>query len=365
VDASGYAQGALDAHLAISDRYVDIFESRPGLSLALAPFLELVGPAALPLFAIAGSTLAAVRVAWLCGPLVGRAMSNTAVTVLTASASFWFVALPSGMWASRLLYEGAAYTLATLVITLTFISTTSSHTYSSVASAAVGPIACVGMSVKSSVMIPTALILVAALIVTFVARKLNIQVRKRVGTACAGLVTALAIWQFIVAWRGWPGLSETLQDKFTRHFKRADVDKPIKRWWELLGESTVEVLQGLRYYPALVVLVVLARGYLAQRVGLSSIYAFVYLGIAAANFAIHPSLSEVSRLTAPIWIPTAIALAVITVDLGRILYQAFGRTRLQPTVTPWRPDSNSGPAQSRFKCLRGPCPTGPLVALAP
>jgi hypothetical protein len=110
---------------------------------------------------------------------------------------------------------------------------------------------------------------------------------------------------------GWPGISVSLQDTFTKHFIRPDVSNPVSRLVQLDTHYW-------GYYPvseptALLVLV----GLIAIGVALvrrNAVYGIFVIAVAATGLAAvvaHPIASQADRLMSPVWVLLALGLPLL------------------------------------------------------
>jgi hypothetical protein len=130
------------------------------------------------------------------------------------------------------------------------------------------------------------------------------------------LLAAVAVGSFVVSelastLLGWPGISVSLQDTFTKHFIRPDVSNPVSRLVQL-------DVHYWGYYPvseptALLLLV----GLIAIGVALvrrSAVYGIFLIAVAATGLAAvvaHPIASQADRLMSPVWVLLALGLPLL------------------------------------------------------
>ncbi|MBI2778090.1 MAG: hypothetical protein HYX57_12645 [Chloroflexi bacterium] len=132
----------------------------------------------------------------------------------------------------------------------------------------------------------------------------------------ASVAAAIGVGQLILfALVGAPGLNETLQDYFTRHFAIPDVENPF---WLLLRRDVSLVprfLISLAMQPIVLVVAALGLGpLLLARSAWATMWLFAGLG-AALTVAIHPVLSEIPRLMAPAWVVVGFGGSLVILPL--------------------------------------------------
>ncbi|WP_157436682.1 hypothetical protein [Actinospica robiniae] len=278
-------------------RYLAIFTSRPGYPLLAAP-----------LAAAFGLRFALWAAALLCTLLA----SVVVLALLRAAGCGWraaaagqalFLLAPTGYWGSRMLSDGPS--LATVLLTL------------------LGAVWMAKGRIRAG-----GIVFAAGLFTGFVVRYSSEQFAVllialgavlclwRVRDGRTGGVKALAIAAgagFVVseaasALLGWPGLSASLQDTFTRHFERPDVSDPLFRllksdlhfWFYFPVYASTDLLTA----AVLVVLAVL----LVRR---HTVYGVLVIATAATGLGavlVHPVASQADRLMAPVWLVLALGL---------------------------------------------------------
>ena len=110
---------------------------------------------------------------------------------------------------------------------------------------------------------------------------------------------------------GWPGLSVSLQDTFTKHFIRPDVSDPLGRLVRL-------DLSFWAYFPVYEsTALLLAVGLIAIGVALlrrDAVFGILSIAIAATGLGAviaHPLESQADRLMSPVWVLLALGLPLL------------------------------------------------------
>lgn len=293
-------------------RYEAIFRSRPGVALAMAPGVWLLGPrwglwATSLLWTLAGALLAfhLLRVAGLASPLaaLGEAL---------------FLALPSGRWAMAPLAEGPTLALAMVALL------GAAHLLAGRGRLGAGLLAAAlaaGLTVKySQFLLLAACLSLAAGVGWLLGRRAGEPTGRLARLAVASGAGALAI-AATARLLGWPGAGESAQDLLTSHFSRPDVVSPAYQvarlnayfwsWW------AVQQLAA-----PLAVASWLVSGWAAWR---ARPLGLALLGAAAAglaNQAGHPVASQGDRLYVLVWPVVALGLPLLVDQLGVVARSA-------------------------------------------
>jgi hypothetical protein len=294
--------------LSLPERYQAIFVSRPGSSALLTPFLSVFGPKALPWLAIGLAALLAVLLSTMVIRWLGLGESSClrqGATAVTTSALS--VALPLGFWSTRVLSEGVSYVLlaTAALLACAVIGRQVSPTMG-------GLLLFVCTLLTCAVKAPYGVVLAVGLTIVLAVLAVNERGYARAGLlgAAAGVASAGAAWTALSLSLRWPGLTETLQEKFTAKFVRPDVPDPFTRLFGLQRETLSEwfIPMSLRLTTLIVVGGLLA--FLAYRVRAQAMPWLVIGVIGPINVVVHPNMSEIPRLQATIWIPLTLAIAL-------------------------------------------------------
>ncbi len=287
-----------------SPRYLAIFTSRPGYPLLAAVF---AGPFGLR----AGLWLAALLCTLAAGALVLILLRSAGAGVLTALAGqAIFLAAPTGYWGSRMLTDGPSLA-ATMLALLGAWQLTRQRlrlgTISLLAGFAFGFL----VRYSSETMVAAALAVGAGFCLWRVPSSRTRGTRWLLGLATGGaLVSQLATTAL-----GWPGIPESMQDTFTKHFIRPDVPNPIVR---LLSLN----LRFWTYYPVLEpTALLLALGLVVVGAALwrrDAVFAALTVVVAATGVGTviaHPVASQADRLMVAVWLLVALGVPLLVADL--------------------------------------------------
>lgn len=280
-----------------SPRYLAIFTSRPGYPLLAAPIAAVFGLrfglwAAALLCTLLASALVLVLLRSVgCPP--GIALAGQAL----------YLAAPTGYWGSRMLTDGPslAATLLTLVGAWWLVR------------GRTGPgLWLFGAGLVTGFLVRYSSEQVLALFVALAGAVCLLRVpgartrRIRLLTLAAG--AGFAACEIASTALGWPGLSASLQDTFTRHFVRPDVSDPVgrlvrldRRFWTdypVSEPTALLLLAGL-----VTVAVLLIR---RERVYGILVAATALTGVAAV--AAHPLATQSDRLMVPAWLLLVLGL---------------------------------------------------------
>ncbi len=306
---SGYArclQTYRDGLTPSSPRYIAIFTSRPGYPLLAAPFAAAFG---LRFGVWSTAVLCTLAAGFLVLALL-RAAGCGAAAALCGQALY--LAAPTGYWGSRMLTDGPS--LATTLLTLLGAWRLTQHRIRSGAAVLAAGFAA-GFVVRYSSEQLVALLLTAGALICL----RWVRPARHRGTALLAAISggALLVSESLSTLLGWPGVSESLQDTFTRHFIRPDVSDPVGRLVKLN-------LRFWGYFPvseptallAAVILIALAVA-LVRR---DPAYGALVTAVAATGIgtvAAHPLASQADRLMVPVWLLLPLGLPRLLPDRGR------------------------------------------------
>ncbi|MFG2023065.1 hypothetical protein [Streptomyces sp. NPDC048825] len=282
-----------------SERFMRIFEARPGYPALLAPFVTVFG-------VTWGIWLSSVFVAAAGGVLVFlvlRALRTPTAVALTGQALYY--ALPVGTTAMRPMTEGLqlALTLAALwgcALALDGRTRTGA--------ALIGGSLLLLFTVKHSQAMFLGLCLVAACAVIAVRRRrLDPALRViAVMASCAALGTVSAAGLL-----NYPSTSESLQDLLAHHFTLPDRADPWPEFWRLELNFWVEWLRRQFLQPLFIAaLAAGAWGVLRQRPAYAAfLIAAAFSGV--VNQAGHPDINIGDRLIVVAWVLPVIGLPLL------------------------------------------------------
>jgi hypothetical protein len=296
-------------------RYLAIFTSRPGYPLLAAPIAAVFGLR----FGLWGAAMLCTLLAGFLVFFLLRAAGSSDRLALAGQALF--LVAPTGYWGSRMLTEGPS--LATVLLAL------------------LGAVWLVQGRIRSGASVLTAGLVAgflvrysseqaAALLITVgAAACLRWAPRKRRGDlqvilAISGVGFVLS--ELASTALGWPGVSESLQDTFTKHFLRPDVSNPVSRLISLdlhfWGNFPVSEPTALLAVAGLIAIAVL----LIRR---DPVYGSLVVAVAATGVAAvvaHPLASQADRLMMPVWL-------LLPLGLPRLLQtRSTGRPDEEPTA---------------------------------
>lgn len=287
-----------------NQRFMAIFEARPGYPLFLVPFVTAFGPTwglwlAGLVVALAGS---------VCVLLTLRVAGASRRAALAGQALY--LALPTGTVAMNPLSDGLSLALGTAVV-LGCVLLLRDRPRTGAALVAGG------LGLMFLVRYSQALLLAAALAGVFLAWSGRLRLKRR-GSApvlrAAGLCGALAAIVYAGAHLlSWPMGQDSAQDLLTHHYQRPDRPDP---WPEFFVQERIFWSAWLRRqatYPVLPVLLALSAWALLKR---RSVVLPVALAAGAAgllNQAGHPNLDQLLgyRLIVFVWLLPALAIPLL------------------------------------------------------
>lgn len=283
-----------------SPRYLAIFTSRPGYPLLAAPFAALFGLRF-------GLWFAAMLCTLLASVLVIMLLRTAGASRAEAlGGQVLFLAAPTGYWGSRMLTDGPSLA-TTLLALLGALWLAKGRTRVGLWALGAGLVA--GFVVRySSEQIAALLLAVAALICLR-----SVPPARGRGMTTVAMVAGggFVVSEIASTLLGWPGLSASLQDTFTKHFIRPDVSDPFGRLVKL-------DLHYWGYYPVseptalllLVGLVAIAVA-LVRRDAMYGIFAIAVATTGLAAAVAHPISSQADRLMSPVWVLPALGLPLL------------------------------------------------------
>ena len=280
-----------------SPRYLAIFTSRPGYPLLAAPIAAVFGLR----FGLWAAALLCTLLAGALVLLLLRSVGCDARIALAGQALY--LAAPTGYWGSRMLTDGPslAATLLTVVGAWWLVQ---HRTRSGLWFLGAGLVAGFLVRYSSEQVVALFLALAAAVCLLRVPGARTRGVKLLAVVSGAGFVVS----EIASTALGWPGLSASLQDTFTKHFIRPDVSDPVGRLVRLdlhfWGYYPVSEPTALLLLAGLVTLAVL----LIRR---ERVYGILVTAVAltgAAAVAAHPIASQSDRLMVPVWLLLVLGL---------------------------------------------------------
>ncbi|MEU4028436.1 hypothetical protein [Streptomyces anulatus] len=308
-----------------NQRFMAIFEARPGYPLFLVPFVTVLGTTwglwlAGLVLALAGS---------VCVLLTLRAAGVSRRAGLAGQALF--LALPTGTVAMNPLSDGLSLALGTVVLLgcvlllrdrpRTDVESGTSTGVTARAGAA-GPrtgavLVAGGLALMFLVRYSQALLLAVALAAVFLAWSGRLRLKRRPPgpvLRAAGLCGALAAGSYAGAHLlGWPMGQDSAQDLLTHHYQRPDLPNPWPEFFVQEGVFWSAWLRRQAVQPILPVLLALSAWALLRR---RSVVLPIALAAGAAgllNQAGHPNLGQLYgyRLIVFLWLLPALAIPLL------------------------------------------------------
>lgn len=278
-------------------RYLAIFTSRPGYPLLAAPFAAAFG---LRFGLWAAAMLCTLIASLLVLALLRAAGCGWRAAVLGQAL---FLAAPTGYWGSRMLTEGPS--LATVLLALlgaVWMARGRIREGSLVFTAGL----VTGFVVRySSEQLAALLLAVGALLCLGRVRAARTEGVKVLALAAGA---GFAVSEAAAVLLGWPGLTESMQDTFTKHFERPPVSDPVPR----LVASDLHFWLSFPVYESTALLTACGLAVLAVLlVRRDAVYGALVIAAAATGpgaVVAHPVASQADRLLVPWWLVLALGL---------------------------------------------------------
>lgn len=342
-------------------RYQEIFTPRIGYPLLSIPFMQIFGDRI-------GLWIVAVTATTIGGLVFVRILRIAGLGIVSSAAaqlSFYAlpVSLPHGI---ALMAEGATLTSG-LVMALGFAYVIRGATVRGVTWVSIG-LGLVFFFKYSSTLLLCLSFLLACLGLLLLRRyRRNRHVRIAAFLSGMALIVSIAVNSLL----GFPGLSHSLQDTFTDHFRLPPVPDPflllLRLEWDFLGKFTAALPSNtahLALFIAGVTGFVLAlrsgrfRPETAVAVALSLYGVLSVLG--------HPVYTQAERLGSSLWVGISVGLGLLFVefrwrgvssaagnvadnDMAQEALERHGSMETAPTA-----DARFGRRPSRFRINRGP-----------
>ncbi|MFJ9583715.1 ArnT family glycosyltransferase [Streptomyces acidicola] len=294
--------GQTGGHIApfANERFMQIFEVRPGYPMLLVPFITLFGVTwgvwlASVLMAVAGGVLAF---------LVLRTLGAPPVVALTGQALFYV--LPCGTTAMRPMTEGL---MLALTLSALWGCALAVEGRARAGAALIGGSLVLLFAVKHSQAMFLALCLAGACAVTAVRRRELDRPRLLIGSVAVGgaLATVVAAWLL-----HYPSSSDSVQDLLTHHYNMPDRARPWPEFLHLEANFWVEWLRRQFWEPLfLTALVAGAWGVVRQRPAFAG-FLFAAAGTGFLTHAAHPNITIWGgRLIVLAWLLPVIGLPLL------------------------------------------------------
>ncbi|MFC8063086.1 hypothetical protein [Streptomyces sp. NPDC057293] len=226
------------------DRFMRIFEVRPGYPLFLAPFVAVLGVtwglwAAGVVIACAGGVLAF---------LILRALSVPVPLALGGQALYY--ALPCGTTAMRPMAEGLLMALTLAAVWGCALMLRAGRRRAGLALVA-GSLAALFTVKHSQSLFLGVCLAVAGALIALRRRRGGRSPRDVLALAAVGLAGAVGTL-VLARLLHYPSVSDSVQDLLTDHFARPDRERPWPEFWQLQGNFWVEWLRRQAWQPLFV-----------------------------------------------------------------------------------------------------------------
>lgn len=227
------------------DRFMRIFEVRPGYPLFLVPFVAVFGVtwglwAAGVVIACAGGVLAF---------LILRALSVPVPLALGGQALYYV--LPCGTTAMRPMTEGLLMALTLAAVWGCALMLRAGRTRAGLALVAGSLAALFTVKHSQSLFLGVCLAAAGALIALRRHRRGGRSPRDVLALAAVGLAGAVGTL-VLAKLLHYPSVSDSVQDLLTDHFARPDRERPWPEFWQLQGNFWVEWLRRQAWQPLFV-----------------------------------------------------------------------------------------------------------------
>ncbi|MFD8274822.1 hypothetical protein [Streptomyces flaveolus] len=227
------------------ERFMRIFEARPGYPVFLVPFVTTLGVtwglwAAGVVIACAGGVLAF---------LILRALSVPLPLALTGQALYYV--LPSGTTAMRPMTEGLLMALTLAVVWGCALVLRAGRERAGLALVAGSLLALFAVKHAQALFLGVCLAAAGAAIALRRRRRGRPPGRDVLALAAVGLAGAL-VTMTLARLLHYPSESDSLQDLLTGHFARPDREDPWPEFWQLQGNFWVEWLRRQAWEPLFV-----------------------------------------------------------------------------------------------------------------
>lgn len=281
-------------------RYEAIFGDRMGYAMLTAPLVAILG-------VNAGLTLTSVLCTAIGGLLIARLLREIGVPLhLAVAGQIAYYGSPIGYWGAYPLTEGPvmALTVAVLLGAWWLLQQRTAAGLSLLLGALMA-----GATMKYSTFLLIAGGLAAAglLILSTIRQHRHAGTWLLVGVGSLTTVSIMTIAKLL----GLSGIGETLQDKWTVHFTRPDVDDPWQRLVDLNANFWPQWLQLELRTPWLLLGLAFGAWALLRH---DRALAWLTLAVASTGLAVqvaHPIVSQIDRLNIAVWLVPVIGIPVL------------------------------------------------------
>ncbi|GGV55504.1 hypothetical protein GCM10010294_00080 [Streptomyces griseoloalbus] len=224
------------------ERFMRIFEVRPGYPVLLVPFVSLFGVT----WGVWAAGVAVTCAGGVLAFLILRTLSVSVPLALTGQALFFV--LPCGATAMRPMTEGLLLVLTLAALWGCALGLEEGRTREGVA--VVAAALCALFTVKHSHALFLGLCLAGAGAVLAVRRRWRglppvAGVTALAGAGCAGALGTVLLARLL----HYPSVSESVQDLLTDHFARPDRERPWQEFFQLQGNFWTEWLRRQLWEP--------------------------------------------------------------------------------------------------------------------
>ena len=226
--------------------------------------------------------------------------------LLALGGQVLFLAAPTGYWGSRMLTDGPSLATSLLAL-LGAVLLAKGRIRVGLWVLAAGFVTGFVVRYSSEQLVALALAVAALICLKWVPSSRGRGMKLLAIVSGAGFVVS----ELASTVLGWPGLSVSLQDTFTKHFIRPDVSDPLGRLVRL-------DLSFWAYFPVYEsTALLLAVGLIAIGVALlrrDAVFGVLSIAIAATGLGAviaHPIESQADRLMSPVWVLLALGLPLL------------------------------------------------------
>ena len=295
------------------ERYNRILDTRVGYPLFATPFVFVFGESGMTLATLVLGIIAGMATALVIRMLGGNWIQSLAAIVL-------LYLLPTGYWMTRLLGEGGAIagTLVTLCAATALLRATSKRARWVTAGVVGFGLFATTLTKSANGALLGAALAGVAVIIAIVALIRGRRPESQVLTLLGVSVGMVVLYQVIGVLFNLPGMGETLQDKYTRHFTLPDVADPWHRLWDQNSAFwpwfIKSWINGDATMTASPMLAILFGGVYVLFRALPWRDALMWLATGLTGIAAllaHPIWTEADRLLIFVWLPMSIGLAMV------------------------------------------------------
>lgn len=282
-------------------RYQDIFTPRIGYPILSIPFVNMfgiyIGLWIVPLLL----TVLTGIIIYVIAKLLGLGVPGSLL------AQVLFYVLPVGQTGAQLLTEGPTM-FATMTVLLGAVLLFKSRFVWGATLIIVGQILVFFFRYSSALM--TALSFLAVFALLAISKKYRRLRAVRIGVLV--FVASTAFFAILGSVMHLPGLMDSLQDTFTDHFERPDIDDPFFQLLQLnIGHlGTLVASIGIQIFSWIIVALA-AYGFWRCRDSGQVLLPLAFAVLGVATVAAHPVWSQTSRLVSPLWVAVAFGIALL------------------------------------------------------